>query len=99
MRANDKHVYLTKSTSSSSLSQSSSNSSSAQSCTAMVGVEGYAMFHYNDTEGWPCMLHAEGSIFSAMFGLLMWNTIFTDGIPDVFRSPYQVGYMCDVDIA
>ena len=59
----------------------------------LVGVEGYAVYHYSHTEGWPCILHAEGSTFSAMFILLMWEVIFCPGIPDVFRTPCQVLYI------
>lgn len=35
-------------------------------------------------------IHGEGSTFSALFALLLWDIIFMDGIPDVFRYPYQV---------
>lgn len=58
---------------------------------ALVQVEGYAIYHYSNVEGWPCALHAEGATFSAMFSLLMWDVIFASGVPDVFRAPYQVG--------
>lgn len=35
-------------------------------------------------------LHGEGSTFSTLYGLLLWDVIFMDGIPDVFRNAYQV---------
>lgn len=35
-------------------------------------------------------IHGEGSTFSALFALLLWDIIFMEGIPDVFRCPYQV---------
>lgn len=66
-----------------------STSDSPDSCT-LVRVEGFAMYHYSNVEGWPCALHAEASSFTAMFILLMWDVIFTSGIPDVFRTPFQV---------
>lgn len=56
----------------------------------LVRVEGFAMYHYSNVEGWPCALHAEASSFTAMFVLLMWDVIFTSGVPDVFRTPFQV---------
>jgi len=30
-------------------------------------------------------MHCEGGIWATLFGLLMWDIIFTPGIPDVFR--------------
>lgn len=35
-------------------------------------------------------IHGEGSTFSTLYGLLLWDIIFMDGIPDVFRNAYQV---------
>lgn len=66
-----------------------STSDSPDSCT-LVRVEGFAIYHYSNVEGWPCALHAEASSFTAMFVLLMWDVIFTSGVPDVFRTPFQV---------
>ena len=57
---------------------------------ALVRVETYAIYHYHQEEDWPCALHAEASSFTAMFSLLMWDVIFAPGVPDVFRTPYQV---------
>lgn len=35
-------------------------------------------------------IHGEGSTFSTLFALLLWDIIFMESIPDVFRNPYQV---------
>lgn len=35
-------------------------------------------------------IHGEGSTFSTLFALLMWDIVFMEGITDVFRNPYQV---------
>lgn len=35
-------------------------------------------------------IHGEGSTFITLYGILMWDVIFMDGIPDVFRNSYQV---------
>lgn len=35
-------------------------------------------------------IHGEGATFSALFALLLWDVIFMEGVPDVFRNPYQV---------
>ena len=67
------------------------STSSVQCSQSMVGVEGYAIHHYSTELGWPCALHAEGSSFTTLFALLMWDVIFTSGIPDVFRTKFQVG--------
>lgn len=39
-------------------------------------------------------IHGEGSTFSTLYGLLLWDIIFMDGIPDVFRNAYQVITAC-----
>lgn len=65
--------------------------SSVHRSQSIVGVEGYAIHHYSTELGWPCALHAEGSSFTTLFALLMWDVIFTSGIPDVFRTKFQVG--------
>ena len=48
------------------------------------------MDHYNTMEGWPHAVHAERSTFTLMFSLLMWDVIFSSGVPDVFRTKLQV---------
>lgn len=39
----------------------------------------------------PCVagIHGEGSTFSTLFGLLMWDVVFMNAL-DVFRTSYQV---------
>ncbi|XP_009570829.1 PREDICTED: fanconi-associated nuclease 1-like, partial [Fulmarus glacialis] len=34
-------------------------------------------------------IHGEGSTFITLYGILMWDIIFMDNIPDVFRNSYQ----------
>ena len=53
-------------------------------------VEGYAVHYYTSIEGWPKALHTEGSLFSSLFALLMWDVIFSSEVAEVFRSSYQV---------
>ena len=59
-----------------------------------VSVEGLAMHHYSAAESWPCAVHAEKSTFSLLFCLLMWDTIFCPGVPNVFRTKLQVRFLC-----
>ena len=59
-----------------------------------VSVEGLAMHHYSAAESWPCAVHAEKSTFSLLFCLLMWDTIFCPGVPNVFRTKLQVMSIC-----
>ncbi len=40
-----------------------------------------------DGDGWQGW-HCEGSVLYAIFGLLMWDVIYSD-LPDVFLTPYQ----------
>ena len=56
----------------------------------LSSVEELALSHYCRNEGWERGLHAEGSSFSALFCLLLWDVIFTSGVPNVFRTKYQV---------
>ncbi|KTG43023.1 hypothetical protein cypCar_00004957 [Cyprinus carpio] len=60
----------------------------------MCSVEELALEHYR-TLGFDQGIHGEGSTFSSLFGLLMWDIIFIDGVPDVFRNPYQT---CPLDL-
>lgn len=57
-------------------------------------VEELALAHYKQ-KGFDQGIHGEGSTFSTLYGLLMWDIVFTDGIPDVFRNPYQ---SCPLDL-
>lgn len=36
----------------------------------------------------PAGIHAEGGIWSTLFGLLMWDVLFAP-VPDVFRNQFQ----------
>ncbi|XP_056334497.1 fanconi-associated nuclease 1 [Danio aesculapii] len=60
----------------------------------MCSVEDLALEHYR-TLGFDQGIHGEGSTFSTLFGLLMWDIIFMDGVPDVFLNPYQT---CPLDL-
>ncbi|CAN8005255.1 unnamed protein product, partial [Ixodes hexagonus] len=54
----------------------------------VIPVEEVALRHYSE-QGYPQGIHGEGSTFHALFGLLCWDVIYADGVPDAFRSPYQ----------
>ncbi|CAM4625230.1 fanconi-associated nuclease 1 isoform X1 [Caretta caretta] len=56
--------------------------------TIMCSVEELALTHYRQN-GFDQGIHGEGSTFSTLYSLLMWDIIFMDGIPDVFRNSYQ----------
>ncbi|XP_042330802.1 fanconi-associated nuclease 1 isoform X2 [Sceloporus undulatus] len=56
--------------------------------TFMCSVEELALAHYKQN-GFNQGIHGEGSTFSTLYGLLMWDILFMDGIPDVFRNHYQ----------
>ncbi|KAM8974336.1 fanconi-associated nuclease 1 [Pelodytes ibericus] len=56
--------------------------------TVMCSVEELALAHYRK-EGFDQGIHGEGSTFCTLYGLLMWDIIFMEGIPDVFRNSYQ----------
>ncbi|NXA49938.1 FAN1 nuclease, partial [Nothocercus julius] len=56
--------------------------------TVMCSVEELALSHYRQN-GFDQGIHGEGSTFITLFGLLMWDIIFMDDIPDVFRNCYQ----------
>ncbi|KAI4889045.1 hypothetical protein NFI96_023804 [Prochilodus magdalenae] len=60
----------------------------------LCSVEELALAHYRKL-GFDQGIHGEGSTFSTLFGLLMWDIIFMEGIPDVFRTPYQ---LCPLDM-
>ena len=57
--------------------------------TTFCAVEEYALSYYRQ-QGFDQGIHGEGSTFSSLFCLFMWDIIFSRGIPDVFRSPFQV---------
>lgn len=54
----------------------------------LCSVEEVALAYYRRS-GFDQGIHGEGSTFSTLFGLLLWDIIFMDGIPDVFRNAYQ----------
>ncbi|XP_066448586.1 fanconi-associated nuclease 1 isoform X2 [Eleutherodactylus coqui] len=56
--------------------------------TVMCSVEELALAHYRAL-GFDQGIHGEGSTFSTLYGLFMWDIIFMEGIPDVFRNSYQ----------
>ncbi|KAJ1180890.1 hypothetical protein NDU88_006101 [Pleurodeles waltl] len=56
--------------------------------TVMCSVEELALAHYRQ-QGYDQGIHGEGSTFSTLFSLLLWDIIFMEGVPDVFRNPYQ----------
>ncbi|KAM4661582.1 fanconi-associated nuclease 1 [Amazona ochrocephala] len=57
--------------------------------TVMCSVEELALTHYKQN-GFDQGIHGEGSTFITLYGILMWDVIFMDGIPDVFRNSYQM---------
>lgn len=54
------------------------------------GVEEMALRYYRK-QGYNEGIHGEGLTFTMLFTLLMWDVIFCDSVPDVFRTPFQVG--------
>ncbi|KAF0881344.1 fanconi-associated nuclease 1 [Crocuta crocuta] len=62
--------------------------------TVLCSVEEVALAYYRRS-GFDQGIHGEGSTFSTLYGLLLWDIIFMDGIPDVFRNAYQA---CPLDL-
>ncbi|KAK2917721.1 fanconi-associated nuclease 1 [Channa argus] len=62
--------------------------------TVMCSVEELSLAYYRK-QGFDQGIHGEGSTFSTMFALLLWDIIFMEGIPDVFQNPYQT---CPLDL-
>ncbi|XP_029387192.1 fanconi-associated nuclease 1 isoform X2 [Mus pahari] len=60
----------------------------ANPTTVLCSVEELALDYYRQS-GFDQGIHGEGSTFSTLCGLLLWDIIFMDGIPDVFRNAYQ----------
>ncbi|NWT09119.1 FAN1 nuclease, partial [Vireo altiloquus] len=56
--------------------------------TVMCSVEELALAHYR-RNGFDQGIHGEGSTFITLYGILMWDIIFMDDVPDVFRNSYQ----------
>jgi len=55
----------------------------------LCGVEQLALQYYADKGGGWQGTHSEGGIWMTIFGLLMWDIMFSD-IQDVFQSKFQV---------
>ena len=55
-----------------------------------LSVESLAISHYKETEGWTHAVHAEGTTFATVYGLLFWDVVFGAEVPDVFRNTFQV---------
>lgn len=53
------------------------------------GVEQLALQYYAGEGGGWHGVHTESGIWLTIFGLLMWDILFSD-VPDVFRSRFQV---------
>ncbi|XP_066052696.1 fanconi-associated nuclease 1 isoform X2 [Chamaea fasciata] len=51
-----------------------------------MGKSVFLMEDIGDGEGG---IHGEGSTFITLYGILMWDIIFMDDVPDVFRNSYQ----------
>uniref|UniRef100_UPI0037E914DF fanconi-associated nuclease 1 n=1 Tax=Semicossyphus pulcher TaxID=241346 RepID=UPI0037E914DF len=62
--------------------------------TVICSVEELSLAHYRQ-HGFDQGIHGEGSTFSTLFATLLWDIIFMEGIPDVFRNPYQT---CPLDL-
>uniref|UniRef100_A0A0D9WME6 Fanconi-associated nuclease n=1 Tax=Leersia perrieri TaxID=77586 RepID=A0A0D9WME6_9ORYZ len=54
----------------------------------LCGVEQLALQYYADEGGGWQGTHSEGGIWMTIFGLLMWDVIFSD-VPDVFQTKFQ----------
>ncbi|XP_053479163.1 fanconi-associated nuclease 1 [Ictalurus furcatus] len=59
----------------------------------LCSVEELALAHYREL-GFDQGIHGEGSTFSTLFGLLMWDVVFMN-VLDVFRTSYQT---CPLDL-
>ncbi|XP_072291414.1 fanconi-associated nuclease 1 [Eucyclogobius newberryi] len=70
------------------------NCDESSNATVICSVEDLSLAHYQK-QGFNEGIHGEGSTFSTLFALLLWDIIFMDGIPDVFRNPYQT---CPLDL-
>ncbi|XP_049578012.1 fanconi-associated nuclease 1 isoform X2 [Syngnathus scovelli] len=70
-----------------------SNGDDCTDGTVICSVEDLSLAHYRQ-QGFDQGIHGEGSTFSTLFALLLWDIIFMDGIPDVFRNLYQA---CPLD--
>ncbi|KAF1386843.1 hypothetical protein PFLUV_G00099070 [Perca fluviatilis] len=76
------------------LLQANGEGEEGANATVICSVEELSLAHYRQ-EGFDQGIHGEGSTFSTLFALLLWDIIFMEGIPDVFRNPYQT---CPLDL-
>ncbi|XP_070618283.1 fanconi-associated nuclease 1 [Erythrolamprus reginae] len=65
-----------------------SHTEESEVLTVVCSVEELALAHYKQ-QGFNQGIHGEGSTFTTLYGLLMWDILFMDGVPDVFRNSYQ----------
>ncbi|KAM3828217.1 fanconi-associated nuclease 1 [Vipera latastei] len=65
-----------------------SQTEGSESLTVVCSVEELALAHYKQ-QGFDQGIHGEGSTFTTLYGLLMWDILFMEGVPDVFRNSYQ----------
>ncbi|KAG7453397.1 hypothetical protein JOB18_018914 [Solea senegalensis] len=70
------------------------NGAESSDATVICSVEELCLAHYRQ-QGFDQGIHGEGSTFSTLFGIFLWDIIFMEGIPDVFRNPYQT---CPLDL-
>lgn len=70
------------------------NCEESDNATVICSVEELSLAHYRQ-QGFDQGIHGEGSTFSTLFALLLWDIIFMEGIPDVFRNQYQT---CPLDL-
>lgn len=70
------------------------NCEESANATIICSVEELSLAHYQK-QGFNEGIHGEGSTFSTLYALLLWDIIFMQGIPDVFRNPYQT---CPLDL-
>ncbi|XP_029991545.1 fanconi-associated nuclease 1 [Sphaeramia orbicularis] len=70
------------------------NGAEHANATVICSVEELSLAHYRQ-QGFDQGIHGEGSTFSTLFALLLWDLIFMEGVPDVFRNPYQT---CPLDL-
>ncbi|XP_008310687.1 fanconi-associated nuclease 1 [Cynoglossus semilaevis] len=76
------------------LLQANNEGLAGSNTTVICSVEELSLAHYRQ-QGFDQGIHGEGSTFSTLFGLLLWDIIFMEGIPDVFRNPFQT---CPLDL-
>ncbi|KAJ7385436.1 Fanconi-associated nuclease 1 [Desmophyllum pertusum] len=55
--------------------------------TTFCAVEEYALSYYRQ-QGFDQGIHGEGSTFSSLYCLFMWDIIFASGVPDVFSQSF-----------